>query len=125
MELSRQQMRNRVDELMEELADVEQQQEDKTLPHSDQQLLDQAWEDLTDQIAYLQEIIEMGEEAFEEEPADEFDPSIQSRTVYHMGGNVYVDQEELDRLNSMEDKRTTADYYETDFGVYYDAVDEI
>jgi hypothetical protein len=115
---------------------IEKQQEDNTLPHSDQQLLDQAWEDLTDQIAYLQEIIEMGEEAdeavereneqfYEDEPdwgGEEQAISTTIQNVYHMGGSVYIDQEELDRLNSMEDTRDT---YETDFGVYYDARDEV
>jgi hypothetical protein len=100
-------MHNQLDELLEELADVEKQQEDKTLSHSDQQLLDQAWEDLNDQIAYLQEIIEMAQDADwggEEEP-------IQTE------GTIYVDDE--------EDKRVGADYYETDFGVYYEARDEV
>jgi len=116
--------RNRINELLEELAEVEKQQEDETLSHSDQQLLDQAWEDLNDQIAYLQEIIEMGEDkpdwGGEEEPI-----STTIQNVYHMGGTIYIDQEELDRLNNMEDNRVGGDYYETDFGVYYDAVDEV
>ena len=44
-------------DLYAELADIERQQEDKTLPHSDQQLLDQAWEEVTNHIDELEEMI--------------------------------------------------------------------
>lgn len=47
--------------LLSELADIERQQEDRTLPHSDQQLLDQAWEDVTNQIDELEAIVEQEE----------------------------------------------------------------
>jgi phage gp36-like protein len=40
----------RLQELLTELADIEKQRQDKTLPHSDQQLLDQAWNDIQNQI---------------------------------------------------------------------------
>lgn len=43
--------------LYAELADIERQQEDTTLPHSDQQLLDQAWETVSQQIDDLEEIM--------------------------------------------------------------------
>lgn len=134
-------MRNRVEELLEELAEIERQMEDETLSHSDQQLLDQAWESLDNEINSLQEAIEMGEELdeeFERENeefyADEADwggeeapISTTIQRVYHMGGNIYVSREELDRLNTMEYKedRVACDYYETDFGVYYNAADEV
>jgi hypothetical protein len=42
--------------LYDALADIERQQEDKTLPHSDQQMLDQAWEDIKRQIDELDEV---------------------------------------------------------------------
>ena len=42
-------------ELLMELADIERQQEDLKLSHSDQQLLDQAWEEINNE---LEEIIE-------------------------------------------------------------------
>lgn len=42
-------------QLHAELADIERQQQDLTLPHSDQQLLDQAWEDITNRIDALEE----------------------------------------------------------------------
>ena len=42
--------------LLAELADIERQQEDKTLPHSDQQLLDQAWENITRQLEELDQL---------------------------------------------------------------------
>lgn len=45
-------------ELYAELADIERQQQDPTLPHSDQQLLDQAWEDITNKIDALEESFE-------------------------------------------------------------------
>jgi hypothetical protein len=48
--------------LYAELADIERQQQDKTLPHSDQQLLDQAWEATTNQIDELERYIEDCEE---------------------------------------------------------------
>lgn len=48
--------------LYAELADIERQQQDKTLPHSDQQLLDQAWEETTNQIDDLERSIEDCEE---------------------------------------------------------------
>jgi hypothetical protein len=40
--------------LLSELADIERQQDDKTLSHSDQRLLNQAWEDISDQIEDLE-----------------------------------------------------------------------
>lgn len=43
--------------LYAELADIERQQEDTTLSHSDQQLLDQAWEDVSNHIDELEDII--------------------------------------------------------------------
>lgn len=43
-------------ELYAELADIERQQQDKTLSHSDQQLLDQAWEDVTNRIDELEAV---------------------------------------------------------------------
>ena len=41
---------NRLEELYALLADVEAQMADPTLPHSDQQILDQAWEAYTNEI---------------------------------------------------------------------------
>jgi hypothetical protein len=49
--------------LVAELADIERQQQDPTLPHSDQHLLDQAWEDVMNQLDELETIVE--------EPAEE------------------------------------------------------
>lgn len=43
--------------LHSELADIERQQEDRTLSHSDQHLLDQAWEDVSNHIDELEDII--------------------------------------------------------------------
>ena len=99
--MNSQEMRNRVDELLEELAEIERQQEDTTLSHSDQQLLDQAWEELDSEIDRLEEMIE---------------------TQYDWGGeeqpiSTMTQKEEVDSVG--------ADYYETDFGVYYNAADEI
>ena len=44
-------------DLYAELATIERQQEDTTLPHSDQQLLDQAWETVSRQIDDLEDIM--------------------------------------------------------------------
>lgn len=88
-------MRTQIDDLLNQVEEVEKQMEDTTTSHSDQQLLDQAWEDLQDQIALLQEAIEM-EIEFEQQ------------------------------ANEWEDTRTNEiEYYETDYGVYYNAVDEV
>lgn len=59
---NRQDQLNRLEELRWQLVDIERQQEDDTLSHSDQQLLDQAWEDITNEIDELEEIIATGEE---------------------------------------------------------------
>jgi hypothetical protein len=40
----------RLQELLTELADIDKQRQDETLPHSDQQLLDQAWNDIQNRI---------------------------------------------------------------------------
>jgi hypothetical protein len=47
-----------MEHLLEQLADIERQMDDSTLSHSDQQLLDQAWDDINDQI----EVLQMAEE---------------------------------------------------------------
>ena len=39
-----------MEHLIEQLADIERQMDDATLSHSDQQLLDQAWDDIMEQI---------------------------------------------------------------------------
>ena len=44
--------------LLAELAEIERQQQDPTLSHSDQHLLDQAWEDVTNQLDELETIVE-------------------------------------------------------------------
>lgn len=44
-------------ELFAELADIERQLENKNLSHSDQQLLDQAWEDVNRQIEELDDLL--------------------------------------------------------------------
>lgn len=42
--------------LFQQLASLEAQMADKTLSHSDQQLLDQMWEYVNDQIEYLEQL---------------------------------------------------------------------
>lgn len=111
-------MRNRIDELLERLSDFEQQMDNDTLPSSDQELLDQAWEDLNNQIACLQEAIEMGEDLG-------WDGSTSPQPGYVLYGDIYITQEEFDLIHAIEDDRVGADYYETDYGVYYDAADEV
>jgi hypothetical protein len=60
--MNRQQQIELLEELRTQLADIERQQEDRTLPHSDQQLLDQAWDDVTNQIEELEEVLELAEQ---------------------------------------------------------------
>ena len=92
---SRQEQRDLYQDLQDQLADIERQQQDDTLPHSDQALLDQAWEDITQQIEELEELFEMQDEAdwrdaqefFDEEDEygydqdDDYKPGPQSVTV--------------------------------------------
>jgi hypothetical protein len=59
--MNRQQQIELLEELRTQLADIERQQDDRTLPHSDQQLLDQAWDDVTNQIEELEEVLELAE----------------------------------------------------------------
>lgn len=47
---------SRYQDLLSQLAEIERQQQDKTLPHSDQQMLDQAWEDINDQLEELDDL---------------------------------------------------------------------
>lgn len=47
---------DRREELLALLADVEKQMTDTTLSHSDQQLLDQAWEAYTEELDFLDEV---------------------------------------------------------------------
>lgn len=146
-----QDMRNCVYELLEQLAGVEAKMNDSTQSHSDQQLLDQAWEDLNDQIAVLQEAIEMVEDALdaeadaleeseggdvdswegsqtsESEEEEEPPRSYTIQRVYKLGEQLYVTQEELDMIERLRDtdERNPADYYEAEYGVYYNAADEV
>ena len=68
--MNRQDQRNRLEELHALLADVEAQMDDPTLPHSDQQLLDQAWEAYTNEIDDLEAVLEVAEEIETEEWRD-------------------------------------------------------
>lgn len=110
--MDRQDMCNQVDELLGQIAEIEEQMEDTTLPHSDQQLLDQAWEDLQNQVALLQEAIEMGDDAHEQEMEEDDSPPLTAEELEYA--------ELLYKLKS--DK---IDYYESDYGVYYNAADEV
>jgi hypothetical protein len=48
--------------LLTELADIERQQQDPFLPHSDQQLLDQAWEEVNNRLDELEILFETADE---------------------------------------------------------------
>ncbi len=96
-------IRQEMDELLKQLADIEEKMEETTLSHSDQQLLDQAWEDLYDQIAMLQVAIEAAEEP--EAPATTAEEAEYAELLLNLKSN-------------------NLDYYETDYGVYYNAVYE-
>lgn len=60
-------------ELQAELADIERQQQDKTLSHSDQQMLDQAWEDVTNRIDALEQSLEAYQEYIERQRTEWYD----------------------------------------------------
>ena len=51
-------MERRYNNLLQQLADIERQQQDPTLSHSDQQLLDQAWDDINEQLDHLDDILD-------------------------------------------------------------------
>ena len=121
--MNRQTMRDRIHELLEELVDIERQLQDKTLSHSDQELLEQAWETYDDEIATLEEIIEIGEdmdrkdqEDYDEEDYDgEYDdddePPVYSHTIVKIGENMFVTQGELDVWKNIVVTRVCVDYY--------------
>lgn len=60
-------------ELHAELADIERQQQDNTLSHSDQQMLDQAWEDVTNRIDALEQSLEAYQEYIERQRTEWYD----------------------------------------------------
>jgi hypothetical protein len=63
---------DRLHALYAELDDIERQQEDKTLPHSDQHILDQAWDDIMGQIEELEELVDQANAGnLEQEDDDE------------------------------------------------------
>jgi hypothetical protein len=68
--MNRQDQHNLLEKLLSELADIERQQQDDTLSHSDQQMLDQAWENVTNQIDELEEILRVAEEVEWHDAAD-------------------------------------------------------
>jgi hypothetical protein len=55
---SRQALEARYEDLLQQLAEIEREMEDTTLSHSDQQVLNQAWDDIDAQIYELDQIFE-------------------------------------------------------------------
>jgi hypothetical protein len=112
----RQDQAHHLDELYALLEDVERQLQNPTLPHSDQQLLDQAWEEYTREIEELESLLDRTE------PIEWHDAT------------AYLESESepshIDPMtNSMPDDRVGCDqcvgcYYCRDSFVY-DASDEI
>jgi hypothetical protein len=95
--MNRQAQMELLEELRAQLADIERQQQDPTLPHSDQQLLDQAWDDYTNQIDELEEILELADrfdedhwrdaaQFLEEAEPDEPPPSVTLQTWVRSDG---------------------------------------
>lgn len=141
--------------LLEKLADIERQQEDKTMSHSDQQLLDQAWEDTTNQLDALEELFETEEETrwqdaeqfFEDEdwvppPPEPKVPKRNGKTVtfappppsadepWPRGPEVFMlSEEELDLMNAYEDNRVGCEHCAGCTycfeGAGYDGADEV
>jgi hypothetical protein len=60
--MDRQDQQNLLEKLLSELADIERQQQDDTLSHSDQQILDQAWEDVSNKIDELEDMLRVAED---------------------------------------------------------------
>lgn len=103
--------------LYAELADIEEQMEDKTLPHSDQQLLDQAWDTITNQIVELEAAAAFADEVEWQDARAVLDPPLSilipeedGRRVCNCDGDgrcAYC--EELEMWNAAEDdKRSCA-----------------
>lgn len=89
-DMSRQDQLDRIEDLRWMLSNIESQQEDKTLSHSDQKLLDQAWEDVTNELDELEGVVEAGEEIeaewrdateYLEEEDDDAEEFVRSTTV--------------------------------------------
>lgn len=69
--MTRQDHQDLLNNLREQLAEIEENMKDNTLSHSDQELMDQAWEDISNQIEELEDFLNMAEE-YEWRDAEEF-----------------------------------------------------
>ena len=101
---------NSYQDLLEELASIERQLEDKTLPHSDQELLTQAWDYINDQI-----------DNFETETPPSMDE------VRPPSPEWLITEEEQERINAMEDLRSCDHCVGCSYcfeGAGYDGADE-
>ena len=119
---------NRLEELHALLADIEAQMNDTTLPHSDQQLLDQAWEAYTNEIEEIEAITDAetaewrdAESYFDSEEDDVDSPMGPGSTTVQSGfrvrnGAVKIvtfappSEDELLALNAMVDDRVGCEY---------------
>jgi len=77
-----------MDSLIEQLAEIERQMRDLTLPHSDQQLLDQAWDELMAQLEDYE--AEDDQETEDDEDEEEEEPG--SPKTLPRPGTPYADE---------------------------------
>lgn len=98
-----------LEELRNTLIDIERQQQDKTLPHSDQQLLDQAWEDCTARMEELEEILELADQwrdateyLEEEEPLVDRPPTPIPPDIVRLANAPPIPEEDEDEEMSTE-----------------------
>lgn len=82
-----------MDSLIEQLAEIERQMRDLTLPHSDQQLLDQAWDELMAQLEdYQEEVLDDDDDDDDEEVEEPESP----KTLPRPGTPYAAEPPELD-----------------------------
>lgn len=119
---------NRLEELYALLADVEAQLADPTLPHSDQQILDQAWEAYTNEI----DAIESGQpyvaEEVEWQDAAEYLEEEDDEAPENDGLLMPSEEEMLALANAMVDDRgceTCAGCAYCEEASPYDGTDEV
>lgn len=85
--------------LLQALADIERQMADATLPHSEQQLLDLAWEDINSQIEeYDDQTIESDSDSIHTQPKRCETPQ---NGLIAIGNGMYVTIDELEALHEM------------------------
>jgi hypothetical protein len=104
-----------LDSLRKQLAEIEENMKDETLSHSDQELMDQAWEDITNQIEEIEDFLGLAQqydwkdaqEFFDEEDEAEYEyvPVVTYAPPPPTPENKLTN-EEIERFNAMADLRS-------------------